>query len=334
MRVMKILIVKLGAIGDVMRTTSILPGLKEKYNPAQIDWVTSAAAEALLIDDPFIHDLFVWQERNTLGEYDLVIGLEDDKEACQLVSEVKAGGVIGAYLKDGKQTYTPSAWFDMSVISRYGLEKANELKKQNKKTFQQHMAELLGINVGPYVFGLTPDEIEYGKKFVRSLGLGAKEKAIGMNTGAGKRWQLKALSAEKTIDLIKRIRKELGVASIILGGEEEKERNDIISKETGMPNGGLHSLRNFAAVVNQCAVVVSSDSLAMHFAIATGRRLVVFFGPTSPAEIELYGLGTKVYPDMDCLVCYKKKCDKRPNCMDEISVDQLFQAVKKELGKI
>jgi len=39
-------------------------------------------------------------------------------------------------------------------------------------------------------------------------------------------------------------------------------------------------------------------------------------------------------PDMDCLVCYKKKCDKRPNCMDELSVDQLFQAVKKELGKI
>jgi heptosyltransferase-2 len=99
-----------------------------------------------------------------------------------------------------------------------------------------------------------------------------------------------------------------------------------------MPNGGIHSLRNFAAVVNQCSVVVSSDSLAMHFAIATGRRLVVFFGPTSAAEIELYGLGTKVYPKMDCLVCYKKKCDIKPSCMDLLGIDQLFGAVKKELG--
>lgn len=327
----KILIVKLGAIGDVMRTTSLLPGLKEKYDPVQIDWLTAASAEALLIDNPYIHDLFLWQERKTLRDYDIVIGLEDDKEACELVSRVKSEKIFGAYAKNSQQTYAPSAWFDMSAISKYGLEKANELKKQNKQTFQQHMAELLGIKVGPYVFSLTPDEIEYGHKFMVDLGFEKKEKVVGINTGAGKRWQLKALSIEKTIELVKRIRKELGVASVILGGEEEEERNEIICQETGMPNGGIHSLRNFAAVVNQCTVVVSSDSLAMHFAIATNRRLVVFFGPTSPTEIELYGLGAKVCPKMDCLVCYKKKCDKKLNCMDELSVDQLFQAVKKEL---
>lgn len=38
---MKILIVKIGAIGDVLRTTSILKGLKGKYKGAEIDWLTS-----------------------------------------------------------------------------------------------------------------------------------------------------------------------------------------------------------------------------------------------------------------------------------------------------
>ena len=329
----KILIVKLSAIGDVLRTTSILPGLKEKYHPVEIDWITSSSSREVLINNPYIHNLLVWEERSLLGEYDIVIGLEDDKEACELVSGIKSGKIIGSYAKDSKQTYTPSAWFDMSAISKYGLERANALKKQNRKTYQQYMAELLGIKDGPYIFNLSPEEIEYGQKFVRDLGIGKSEKTVGINTGAGGRWPLKSLSVEKTIDLINRLRKELGVVSLILGGPDEKDRNEIVAKETGMPNGGLHSLRNFAAVVNQCQLVISSDSLAMHFAIALGRRLVVFFGPTSPAEIELYGLGSKVYPDIDCLVCYKKKCDIKPSCMDMLTVDQLFTAVKRGLSK-
>jgi heptosyltransferase-2 len=134
---------------------------------------------------------------------------------------------------------------------------------------------------------------------------------------------------EKTIELVNRIRKELGAVSLILGGEQEKERNELIAKVTGMPNGGIHSLRHFAAVINQCRGVVSSDSLAMHFAIALKKKLVVFFGPTSPTEIELYGLGVKVVPKMPCLVCYKKQCEEHPNCMDELSVDELFTAVKR-----
>jgi ADP-heptose:LPS heptosyltransferase len=100
-----------------------------------------------------------------------------------------------------------------------------------------------------------------------------------------------------------------------------------------MPNGGSHSLTHFAGVVNQCKLVVCSDSLALHFAIACKKRILAFFGPTSPTEIELYGLGAKVYPNMDCLVCYKKNCDKNPSCMDNLSVDVLFQAIKKEISR-
>jgi heptosyltransferase-2 len=137
------------------------------------------------------------------------------------------------------------------------------------------------------------------------------------------------LSIEKTIDLVGRIRDDLGAVALILGGEEEKERNAIIAEETGMPAARVQTLRGFAAVINQCDKVVSSDSLAMHFAIALAKRLVVFFGPTSPTEIELYGLGYKVFPKMDCLVCYKKVCDRQPSCMDLLSIDELFEALKR-----
>lgn len=327
----KILIVKLGAIGDVLRTTSLLPGLKERYYPVTIDWLTFSSAKDVLLNNPFIHKLCLWEERDELNDYNLVVGLEDDKEACKLVSDIKADKVIGAYLENDQITYTPSAWFDMSAISKFGLEKANELKKKNRKTFQQHMAELLGIRVSPYVFSLTEEEIEYGRKVVKDLGISKTERVVGINTGAGKRWPLKSWGIEQTIDLVKKLAKELGLVSLILGGEEERERNKIISSETGMPDSGVHSLRHFASIINQCLVVLSSDSLAMHFAIALGKRIVVFFGPTSPWEIELYDLGEKIVAPIECVVCYKKKCDFKPSCMDLLSVNEVFEAIKRQI---
>jgi len=320
---MKILIIKLGAIGDVLRTTSILQGLKDKYHPEAIDWLTKSSGREVLLHNPFINQIILWKEKEKLGAYDLVISLEDDFAACELASKIEAKKIMGTFVRDGKIHYTPSAWFDMSAVSKYGIEKANQLKAKNKKTFQAHMADLLGIKVGAYIFNLTPEEVEYGEGRVRSLGVRRGEKVVGINTGAGKRWQLKSLSVEKTIDLIKKLKTKC----IILGGEEEKERNEKIAKATGMPVSGVHSLRNFAGIINACSSIITSDSLAMHFAIALKKKLVVFFGPTSSGEIELYGLGKKVSADMDCLTCYKKKCDKKPNCMDLLSLGEMVKGI-------
>jgi heptosyltransferase-2 len=99
-------------------------------------------------------------------------------------------------------------------------------------------------------------------------------------------------------------------------------------------SGCDNEVRHFAALINCCSIVLSGDSLAMHVALATGRRSVVLFGPTSHTEIELFGLGEKVIPDLDCLVCYKRECDYVPNCMESISVDMVKQAVIRQLNAI
>jgi heptosyltransferase-2 len=57
----------------------------------------------------------------------------------------------------------------------------------------------------------------------------------------------------------------------------------------------------------------------------------VLFGPTSAPEIDMYGLGEKVIPDMSCLSCYKNSCDFVPNCMDLISTDMVELAVSRQL---
>jgi len=328
----RILIVKLGAIGDVLRTTAILPGLQKKHGRVEIDWLTAPASREVLERNSYLRRIFIWEERASIGDYDIVIGLDDEMAACEFVTQVKAKEKIGVFLEKDKINYTPSAWFDMSRVSRLGLEQANRLKKKNRQTYQQLMGELLGIGVAPYIFNLSEDEINYGKAVIEKIGLPKGKSVVGINTGAGGRWQLKSWGSKPTIELIKRLRDEEGVYSLILGGEAERERNAKLAAATGMPEAGNHSLRQFASIINQLPLVLSSDSLAMHLAIALRRRVIVFFGPTSAAEIELYGLGRKLQPQMDCLVCYKKKCDFSPNCMELLSVDSVLTALKEELA--
>jgi len=80
-----ILIIKLGAIGDVIRTTSILPGLKEKFKDCKIDWITKKESFDILKNNDLIDKTFLIEDSDETKnkEYDLVINLDDDNEAMK-----------------------------------------------------------------------------------------------------------------------------------------------------------------------------------------------------------------------------------------------------------
>ncbi len=157
---------------------------------------------------------------------------------------------------------------------------------------------------------------------------------IGFNTGAGGRWELKQWRLEGFLELAERVHRDMGGQVLLLGGKAERDRHAFLTARSAVPvfdAGNDNDVRHFAALTACCDVVVSGDTLAMHIALATGRRTVVLFGPTSAHEIELYGLGEKVVPEMDCLGCYKERCDFIPNCMDLIGVDHVAEAVRRQL---
>jgi heptosyltransferase-2 len=111
-------------------------------------------------------------------------------------------------------------------------------------------------------------------------------------------------------------------------------RNKEIMEGSKVPlidTGHKNTPREFLSLLNLCDLVVTGDTLAMHAAVALKKKVIALFGPTSSSEIELYGRGKKIIPDMDCLCCYKETCDKHPNCMENISPDTVFQAVKELL---
>lgn len=330
---MRILIIKLGAKGDVLRTTSILKGLKEKYRNPFIYWLTKADVYPLLKNNQLI-DKILLLGKDTIDniQYDLIINLDDEEEACRLVSKLKKTKLFGAYIKDGKKEYTDDSaeWFDMSLISKFGKEKADELKKKNKATYQDIICKALGIMKNKIILNLDNSNIEFANSFKKKNNI--KGLVIGLNTSAGRRWQLKKLDTEKTIKLANLLQKKFNAKVILFGGPEEAERNKEIKAKANVIDAGTNNpLLDFAALVNICDIVIASDSLAAHIAIDLGKKVIIFFGPTSAEEIDVYNKGRKIVPDIGCLYCYKKVCDFDPNCMDKIKVDDFIKAVEELL---
>ncbi|MCG3205098.1 MAG: hypothetical protein KCHDKBKB_01815 [Elusimicrobia bacterium] len=341
---MNIAIIKLGALGDVVRTTSLLRPLHHRYSNSKIWWLTSAAALPLLKGNPLIHSVIPlttgapWQ---TTDSMDWVISLDEDRLAAEIASKMGAKKITGVYVgPQGNTTYTQDsrAWFDMSLLNRDadgGLATANKLKKENIRTYPEILMEMLNISRATKqdllpIVALDPIETaavarDYGKRIKPG------SKIIGLNLGSGKRWENKQLTVEKALELINAL-SHLPATLFLLGGPEEKERNEEIARiaqgkiiDTGTDN----SLTRFGAIIGLCDAIITTDSLAMHMATALKKRTIAFFGPTSATEIELGERGSKWFPAVACECFYTSRCMKNAFCLNTLDCAAIAKFIEK-----
>ena len=304
----------------------------------RVTWVTREESVSLLENNPYISEVIPYNTDVTIHllsrKFERVINLDAGKISSGMAAVSRANEKIGYVLhEDGYVIGTNSEaieWLKMGVF--------DDLKRMNKRSYQEIMCSILGLPPEGmrYTLELTEVEKSAGRAHLKKLGLDLDKSIIGIHTGGGGRWPLKQWNQESFIalipDLVHQFEEDAQI--LLFGGSLEEELNRRIIKKVSVPVfdvGCDNKVRHFAALINCCSVVVSSDSLAMHIALAMGRHTVVLFGPTSTTEIELFGLGEKVVPDLDCLSCYKRECDFIPNCMDSISVDMVKQAIIRQL---
>jgi len=334
-----LLIIKLDAMGDVLRTTCLLPVIDRAWPGMRIAWITQPEAVPLLANNPYLTEVIPYGTDALVHlsshTFDRVINLDASKTSAALATMARAKEKVGYTLHDGGYVMATNAaaeeWLRMGVF--------DDLKRANQRTYQEIMCSILGLPSQSmhYVLELTEREKKVGRDHLRELGLDLHKTIVGIHTGGGGRWRLKQWHEESFIALIPELVHVLGPDTqiVLFGGPLERERNRRIRETISVPlydAGCDNAVRHFAALLNCCSVVVSGDSLAMHIALAMGRRIVVLFGPTSHTEIELFGLGEKVIPNLDCLVCYKQECDFVPNCMDVIAVEMVQQAIVRQLS--
>jgi len=331
----KILIIKLDALGDVLRTTSLLPALRERYPQSLITWITLPGALDLFVNNPYV-DRVVPLDPDGL----IVLLSEEFSLAINLDTAPRAAGLLAAASASVKKGFTldergwvkaadPEAerWLRMSVF--------DDVKKANRETYQAIAARIAGLrSAGEIVLRLGEKEEDYARRFARENGLPRGGLRIGLNTGGGGRWEFKKWTREATLELARRCAGELDARVLLYGGTAEEERNGCLKSRAGdllVDTGCRNSLRRFFSLLSLCDILVTSDTMALHAALGLGKKVVALFGPTSPWEIELYGRGRRVIAPVDCQCCYLPTCRVRPNCMETISPEMVFEAIRELL---
>jgi len=339
---MKILIIKTGALGDVLRSNFMAPALKHKYrlDYPEIYLITSEKAKPLFLNNPYVDNIISVENKmniNKLRElsFDLIINLEEDRENCQFVSSLRTKKLIGVFLnKSGEIDYTPEAeyWFNMSMISKFKKKKADILKIKNKKTHRQILSEMIGISdyrkYEPFL-RLTPKQRELSNDFLRRHNLSRFDLILGINTGSADRWP-KDLSVKETAKLIDKIYKEFNAKILLFGGPNEIKRNMDILRLTKSPviiTGCGNDLVEFPALISVCNLFITTDTLGLHVALALKRRTIVLMGPTSSSEIDMYERGKKIVAKSKCLCCYRRDCKS----MNKINLEEIMDKIKKFL---
>jgi len=332
---MKILIVKLGALGDVIRTSYFLKSTKKRYLNPEIYWLTSINSLILLKHNPFVF-LTTHKINDLINiEFDWIISLDDDYNILKKLKKLKFKKITGSFLGDSnKINYTDdsSLWYDMSLISKYGKERADQLKKKNKLSHNEIFSMILDINnIKPFFYN------PYIPNIVSSIQFHKKYFHIGINSSAGVRWPSKSMRVEEVIKLIEVLTKKCindkKIFIHLLGSKKELRRNKIILKHFNDKKVDIldtsESIFKFATVIKLCNYVITSDSLALHLAIAQRVLNLSFFAPTSAAEIDTFGTGVKVISTSKDYCNYSARCDN-----STITALRVYNAFQKHIYKL
>jgi ADP-heptose:LPS heptosyltransferase len=288
------LIVKIGATGDVVRTTPLLSRLK-----GQVTWLTASKNTVLLQGLNCDLRCFSWDERAKVSNnhYDLVINLEDTLDVAQFLKTVRCGEVFGAYVdSDGSLRYTENSqrWFDLSLISAHGKLRADTLKFQNRQTYQELVFDGLGFRFAGETY-LLPEPIETGLSG-----------DVAIAADAGSIWPMKKWA------YYQELKQKLEDRGLIV---------NVLPKR-------LSLLEHLSDVQNhQC--LVGGDSLPMHLALGTGTPCITLFTCTSPWEIYDYGIQKKIVSPLLEEFFYKRGYDERATTA--IAVDEVEVAVMEQL---
>ncbi len=340
----RVLLIMLDAMGDVLRTTALLPAIRRRHRDAHITWLTRAESAPLLANNPLVDRVLVLGDATVATlqalSFDLVLCPEKSIPACALLEVARASKKKGFGI-DGGGAIVPLD-SDAEPLYRLGLD--NEAKFfTNDKSAQQLYAEAVGLPWNGERYVVVLDDVE------RALARGDRKAArvrddeilVGWNTGCGPRYPYKQLTIEDQVALMKGTWQRLSFPertafSLLGGGRQDAARNreiaarlahhGIAAAETPCTDG----LRRGLASVAACDVVVSGDTLALHMAIGLRKPVVAWFGVTCHQEIDVHGRGTLVLADVPCRPCWLQSCELETKCYRSLP----WEAMQSEIARV
>ena len=327
----RVLVIKLGAMGDVVRTAALLPDIAAAHDRPTITWITRPESLPILAAVPQVHRALgtadavpVLQSRR----FSAVYVLDADEEALALAGMAQAT-VRRGYRAGENGTAVGVEPGGDDTLFRLGL--SDDAKRANRRSY----LELLLATAGLRYSGRRP-QLTLREDVVAAVRaeLGPHPRPrIGIHAGASGRWQHKHWEEHHLNALLHRLGEER-MSAVLFGDGEDAALHDVLARRFSphVVSFASHDRvdRLFAGIAEVDALI-TTDTLAMHAGWSFARPIVALFGPTSAPEIDLDPLDVKLTADLPCLSCYKRTCSIERHCMELLTPDLVFDALRSRL---
>ncbi|MBI5747702.1 MAG: glycosyltransferase family 9 protein [Nitrospinae bacterium] len=345
-----ILIVRIGAVGDVLMATPLVSAIRKTFPDSYIGFLTSDYAMPLLQYNREINALYsikhrklpFWlsREKQRLTremknkKWDVIFLLESNPIFASLIKKFNAEAVYGfkgetdGYLTDSIP-FSP----DSHVISNF-------LK----------LGSLLGNGFNEFPMKLYWNDAATDRVKTILNNLPANYPKIAIHAGfgpSGKRGRkaigVKSWPVDRFRETIVRLNKETGASFVLTGTAEEFITNESITKGLKFPIlnlAGHTTIPELGALLKEMDMLISIDSSPAHIAAAVGTPLIVLWGPAIEIKMRPVSLNSPVVTinkNLPCSPCYEtpRKDNCRNNiCMKEIQVDEVVKEAIKLVSKI
>jgi heptosyltransferase-2 len=287
------------SLGDVLRTTPLLHLYKNNY----VTWLTDSKAIPLLKDNSYITKLimydFITSSQLESEEFDIVINLEKVPDICKLSNKITAGKKFGfRFNEDSKKIEACDKDFYVLTIPEKSYQ--NLKPEWKNKTLQELLFEIVGEkwNGEEYVLGYKSNSEEKHDVLFNQI----------------EKWPTKKWSVKNWDNLEEKLVQDG------LKVTRQDRQNPLI----------LQNIDEYINWINSAKVVVSTDSLGLHLALALKKKVLGLFGPTPYKETYFYGRGKAILPKPipECFGCFKAKCERERVCMEDIQPEKVYKHIR------
>ena len=341
---MTILIVRLGALGDIVHAIPVAVALRRAYPDAQIDWVVSAKHREILDLVPVLNRRIVVNDRGSAAgglslraairllrqtPYDIALDLQGLIKSALIARLSGARRVMGFNARYARESLARAFYTDVYDPGGEGIYAASETR--HVVTINLGMLGLLGLPAGPVEFRLdAPRSADISRVIEQAHGRFAL-----LNTGAA--WPNKRWPAPRLAALAKQLRTRHDMTSVVLWGPGERALADeVVAKADGAALiAPPTTIADVVALASAAAVMVSGDTGPTHIASAVGTPIVGIYGPTRPERNGPLGVDDESVSRAAVCVCHHlRDCRRERMCLLDIEVEEVLAAVERRLSAV
>lgn len=347
----KVLILRLSAVGDVIRTLPAVKALREWSSSSYIAWIVEEPSEAFLKSQPEIDEVILFPRKRWTD------GIKSLRKIGRTITEIwkfifylrgQRFDIVFDFhgiLKSGLLSFLSGSpkrvGFDRRSSKEWNFLFSNirvRLPEKKMNRFQRNFKLLNGIGLDVKRVNLKLHIPEKDKGhialFLNTLSHPLKKPCIAIHPGTSPKTFYKRWMFDRYAQLADRLVLELKATVMFTWGPGELEWVKGIQREMKEPSilsPRTESLTQLGEIFRRCDLYIGGDTGPMHIASFVGTPVVIIFGPTDPQVNEPLGHHKKVRKDVECSPCRKRSCEKL-SCLRAVTVDDVFKAAREILG--